>query len=190
MDRTLERNAVGSDVTEAVVDKIQQSNIFDNDKQLLRRIALVESKDGEELDLSDRESSSGGIWKVRGEGGNWICPGRAAVEESGMYEGAGGKLDLSRESSSGGIWKVRGGRGKELDLSRENSSGGNWKVRGEGGNWICPGRAAVEESGRYEGRGETGSVQGEQQWRNLEGTGGGGGNWICPGRAAVEESGR
>ena len=173
MDRTLERNAVGSDVTEAVVDKIQQSNIFDNDKQLLRRIALVESKDGEELDLSDRESSSGGIWKVRG--------------------GRGKELDLSRESSSGGIWKVWGAGG-ELDLSRENSSGGNWKVRGGGGGRT--GSVQGEQRWRnlegMRGAGvRTGSVQGEHQWRNLEGTGGGGPkNWICPGRAAVEKSGR
>ena len=63
MDKTLEENAVGKVVTDAVVDKIQQSNIFKNDRMFLRRIAQAETKDGNELKEISNEYS-GGIWKV------------------------------------------------------------------------------------------------------------------------------
>ena len=124
---------------------------------------------GEELDLS-WESSSGGIWKVRGgRGENWICPGRAAVVESGRYEGGGGRTGSVQGELQWKNLEGTRGAGGELDLSTESSSGGIWKVCGGGGkNWICPVRAAVEESGRYKG----------------------GGGRVCPEGAAVEKSGR
>ena len=63
VDLTLASGASGSDVTRAVVSKIEASEIFPTDHRLLRRIAYVESKDGEDPNTY-REGYFGGIWQV------------------------------------------------------------------------------------------------------------------------------
>ena len=60
VDRTVEEGAVGTDVVVATISKIESANIFPSDKRLLRRIAYVETADGE------RPCSS--IWNVGMEG--------------------------------------------------------------------------------------------------------------------------
>lgn len=45
-DRTTERQASGTDVVLASVNRLRQSCIFPNDFQFLRRIAWQESQDG------------------------------------------------------------------------------------------------------------------------------------------------
>ena len=62
-DRTVEDKATGGYVVDAVVDKIQKSCIFSNDKMLLKRIALVESVNGLN-DKTFRSGYFGGIWQV------------------------------------------------------------------------------------------------------------------------------
>ena len=57
VDRTLESGATGTDVVIATVDRIRESGIFPDDHQFLRRMALVESNDGE-------GETTGGIWNV------------------------------------------------------------------------------------------------------------------------------
>ena len=61
VDRTVEANAVGTDVVRAAISKIEDSDIFPSDKRLLRRIAYVETADGESPPSS---GNNGGIWKV------------------------------------------------------------------------------------------------------------------------------
>ena len=61
VDRTLQREATGPDVVRAVSNKIQA--VFGDDKQFLRRIAFVESKDGTDRNTF-RPGYHGGIWQV------------------------------------------------------------------------------------------------------------------------------
>lgn len=62
VDKTLNEGATGSDVVNAVIAKLEASEIFDNDHRLLRRLAFVESADG----VTDRTpcSNGGGIWAL------------------------------------------------------------------------------------------------------------------------------
>ena len=62
-DKTLIENEVGPTVADAVVNKIQQSNIFKNDRMFLRRIALAETQDGKCMD-NIKNTFSGGIWQA------------------------------------------------------------------------------------------------------------------------------
>ena len=61
VDRTLEREATGADVVRAVSNRIQA--VFGDDRQFLRRIAFVESKDGTDSNTY-RSGYHGGIWQV------------------------------------------------------------------------------------------------------------------------------
>ncbi len=62
-DLTLEPEASGAEVVQAVVAKIETSGIFPTDNRLLRRIAYVESKDGTDSATCQR-GYCGGIWQV------------------------------------------------------------------------------------------------------------------------------
>lgn len=59
VDRTLEEGATGEDVVTATVNKIAQSEIFQNDFQFLKRMAYVET--------SFTELGEGGIWAINAE---------------------------------------------------------------------------------------------------------------------------
>lgn len=61
MDHTLEAEASGASVTIAVVNKIE--DVFGSDKQFLRRVAYVESKDGTSPGTY-QSGYHGGIWQV------------------------------------------------------------------------------------------------------------------------------
>ena len=63
VDKALIPGASGTDVVRSIVERIQRSNIFPPDNQLLRRIAYVESKDGTD-GRTYREDYYGGIWQV------------------------------------------------------------------------------------------------------------------------------
>ena len=63
VDDTLREGASGSAVVRAVVGRIEDSNIFPHDNQLLRRIAYVESKDGTDNNTY-RIGYYGGIWQM------------------------------------------------------------------------------------------------------------------------------
>ena len=62
-DQTRIPRSNGSSVVQATVALIRGSGIFPNDHQLLRRIAWVESKDGNHPDTY-RQGYHGGIWQV------------------------------------------------------------------------------------------------------------------------------
>ena len=62
-DQTIRAGASGEDVVEAVVARIHQTRIFDDDRSFLRRIAYVESKDGNDQGTY-RAGYDGGIWQV------------------------------------------------------------------------------------------------------------------------------
>ena len=62
-DQTQIPGSNGSSVVQATVAMIRGSGIFPNDHQLLRRIAWVESKDGNHSDTY-RQGYHGGIWQV------------------------------------------------------------------------------------------------------------------------------
>ena len=59
VDKTLEERARGTPVVFATVNKIRESGIFSDDYQFLRRMAAVETDDGETF-----TPGTGGIWKV------------------------------------------------------------------------------------------------------------------------------
>ena len=59
VDRTVEERAKGTPVVFATVNKIRESGIFTDDYQFLRRMAAVETNDGETF-----TPGTGGIWKV------------------------------------------------------------------------------------------------------------------------------
>ncbi|KAK7094795.1 uncharacterized protein [Littorina saxatilis] len=62
-DLTLEAGARGTEVVEAVVEKIRSSCVFPEDRQFLRRVAHVVSNDGTDTDTYGPHFH-GGIWKV------------------------------------------------------------------------------------------------------------------------------
>ena len=59
VDLTVVPGAIGADVVTATISRIEDEAIFSTDRRLLRRIAFVETRDGENL------SMGGGIWNVR-----------------------------------------------------------------------------------------------------------------------------
>jgi receptor-type tyrosine-protein phosphatase Q len=61
VDDTVIENAMGTDVVIATVSRIEKEEIFPWDKRLLRRIAYVETADGESPPSSGND---GGIWNV------------------------------------------------------------------------------------------------------------------------------
>ncbi|KAI1286366.1 Collagen alpha-1(XII) chain [Halotydeus destructor] len=61
-DLTLVAKSSGRDVVEATLAKIQRSNIFTDDKRYLRRLAYVETKDGDSP--TTYSGHLGGIWRV------------------------------------------------------------------------------------------------------------------------------
>ena len=63
-DQTLEPEANGAGVVEAVIAKIEASCVFSDDKMFTRRLAYVESADGAHPDTF-RPGYYGGIWQVR-----------------------------------------------------------------------------------------------------------------------------
>lgn len=63
VDMTIQNQATGPDVVQAVVDKIKDSCIYSNDRLFLRRLAYVESQDGLDKDTF-RSGYYGGIWQV------------------------------------------------------------------------------------------------------------------------------
>jgi predicted component of viral defense system (DUF524 family) len=64
VDWTIKSNASGLEVVETVVDSIQQSCIFPDDRLMLRRIAAVESDDGQAPKTFTVPHFYGGIWQV------------------------------------------------------------------------------------------------------------------------------
>ncbi|XP_046580929.1 uncharacterized protein LOC124288453 [Haliotis rubra] len=62
-DLTLTEDASGQEVVEAVIDRIRAQCIFTDDRFLLRRLAFVESQDGEAAETYS-DGYHGGIWKV------------------------------------------------------------------------------------------------------------------------------
>jgi hypothetical protein len=60
-DKTLIEREKGKDVVDAVVNRIRSSNIFTEDYQLLRRMAYVETLDGES---NSTYATRAGIWNV------------------------------------------------------------------------------------------------------------------------------
>ena len=71
VDRTKTEKATGSNVVQAVVDKIGQTCIFPNDRQFIRRMAYVESQDGKDT-FTFRPSFNGGIWQVSKRLVGWL----------------------------------------------------------------------------------------------------------------------
>ena len=67
VDETQQEKAHGTEVVEATVDLIHESCIFDDDKLMLRRIAWVETTDGEDAHTFEKNGNDyyGGIWQVR-----------------------------------------------------------------------------------------------------------------------------
>ena len=62
-DDTLTPGASGHEVVESTLTKIESACIFPDDKLLLRRMAYVESSDGEHPETY-RDGYHGGIWQV------------------------------------------------------------------------------------------------------------------------------
>ncbi|XP_052788738.1 cartilage matrix protein-like [Mya arenaria] len=62
-DKTLQSNAYGADVVEAVVNVIRDSCLFADDRRFLRRLAFVESQDGLAPNTF-RSGYYGGIWQI------------------------------------------------------------------------------------------------------------------------------
>ncbi|XP_050390698.1 uncharacterized protein LOC130010268 [Patella vulgata] len=62
-DLTIQENAKGEPVVQAVVDAIRSHCIFASDRLFLRRLALVQSNDGEDS-KTYRDGYHGGIWQI------------------------------------------------------------------------------------------------------------------------------
>ena len=63
VDLTLVPEANGTAVVQACISKLTTSNIFSNDNQMLRRIAFVETRDGNNANTY-RDNYHGGIWQL------------------------------------------------------------------------------------------------------------------------------
>ena len=66
VDRTQEEKAYGTEVVTAILDLIRESCIFNEDRLMLRRIAWVETSDGEDPHTFANSGRDyyGGIWQV------------------------------------------------------------------------------------------------------------------------------
>ncbi len=64
-DQTRVSGAHGSEIVEAVVNTIRKSCVFPDDKLFLRRLAYVETHDGNDP-KTYRSGYNGGIWQVSG----------------------------------------------------------------------------------------------------------------------------
>ena len=66
MTSQMENFAVGTEVVEATLDIIDTSCIFSDNKLMLRRIAKLETDDGLDDDIFEKNGVSvpGGIWRV------------------------------------------------------------------------------------------------------------------------------
>ena len=64
VDLTLVPEANGTSVVHACIAKISLHNLFSSDRQLLRRIAYVETRDGTDSDTYDGSNNDGGIWQL------------------------------------------------------------------------------------------------------------------------------
>jgi hypothetical protein len=62
-DQTLKPGASGSKVVETVINRIEAACIFSEDKLFTRRLAFVESHDGQDPETY-KKGYNGGIWKV------------------------------------------------------------------------------------------------------------------------------
>lgn len=60
VDQTVQQNARGEDVVDAVINRIRSSCILIDDKYFMKRIAAVETDYG-----MNNNTNEGGIWKVR-----------------------------------------------------------------------------------------------------------------------------
>ncbi|KAK3096230.1 hypothetical protein FSP39_024727 [Pinctada imbricata] len=58
----MQKGSKGSDVVEAVLDRIRSRCIFRDDRLFMRRLAIVSSEDGNDPNYD--KDSSGGIWKI------------------------------------------------------------------------------------------------------------------------------
>lgn len=58
-DATLIANQTGEDVVDASISRVQDTCIFTNDLQFMRRVAYVETTFG-----NDKETNKGGIWQL------------------------------------------------------------------------------------------------------------------------------
>ncbi|KAK3094661.1 hypothetical protein FSP39_004630 [Pinctada imbricata] len=61
-DLTTQKGSKGSDVVEAVLDRIRSRCIFRDDRLFMRRLAIVSSEDGNDPNYD--KDTSGGIWKI------------------------------------------------------------------------------------------------------------------------------
>ena len=82
-DLTLQEGASGAAVVQAVIAKLDSSEIFPSDHRLLRRIAYVENHDGTGR-ATQSLSSRGGIWAVEEAGFQELA---LAVELSTIRDG-------------------------------------------------------------------------------------------------------
>ena len=89
-DDTIRPGANGSDVVHAVVERIEDSNIFPSDNQFLGRIAYVESKDGTD-GATYRDGYHGGIWQVDEVGFR-------ATQDTTSHPGLTAKFDKIQET--------------------------------------------------------------------------------------------
>ena len=66
-DLTMVEKSTGAEVVEAVIDILDQSCTFTDNRQMLRRMAKIESNDGEADDtfVKNGQDYYGGIWNVR-----------------------------------------------------------------------------------------------------------------------------
>ena len=62
-DETLKPETSGAAVVEMVVSKLQAACVFDDDKLFLRRLAYVETHDGQKANTYP-DDYHGGLWKV------------------------------------------------------------------------------------------------------------------------------
>ena len=71
VDRTIEERGQGAEVVQAVVDRIRDACIYPDDHLILRRLAFVESRDGQDP-RAFRHGYYGGIWQVKIDPVSWL----------------------------------------------------------------------------------------------------------------------
>ncbi|XP_055347485.1 uncharacterized protein LOC129594724 [Paramacrobiotus metropolitanus] len=97
-DFSLQAGATGKDVVDVAINRIDRSNIFQNDKNILRRIACVETQYG----ANQANGNLGGIWQVSETDFN-------RTKEAERYPHL---IDMHND-----IWKMWGVRWKTLGYS-------------------------------------------------------------------------
>ena len=97
-DLTLVSESSGTSVVQACIAKIDDASIFSSDEQLLRRIAYVETHDGNDSNTYTGSNNNGGIWQL--SSAKYSTTKTSALLSSSLLQSVSSKFGITWSSTS------------------------------------------------------------------------------------------